>query len=129
MPIYHTLGKIPSKRHTTFRKKDGSLYHEQLFGTIGFDGMSTLMYHHHRPTMVKSIGEAIDVTPKAAVHNNMTSRMLQGFNVKPTDDFLDAREIILFNSDIRCGNKLSEELICPSCNKGYKVHNNIISAL
>ena len=40
MPIYHKLGKIPDKRHTQFRKPDGSLYAEQLFGTIGFDGMS-----------------------------------------------------------------------------------------
>jgi hypothetical protein len=41
MPLYHKLGKIPHKRHTTFRKEDGSLYYEQLFGTIGFDGMSS----------------------------------------------------------------------------------------
>ena len=53
MPFYHKLGKIPPKRHTQFRKKDGSLYYEQLFGTIGFDGMSTNSYHEHRPTMVK----------------------------------------------------------------------------
>jgi homogentisate 1,2-dioxygenase len=42
MPFYHKLGEIPPKRHTQFRKKDGSLYYEQLFGTIGFDGMSTM---------------------------------------------------------------------------------------
>ena len=41
MPRYHSLGKIPPKRHTQFRKPDGSLYSEQLFGTIGFDGMYT----------------------------------------------------------------------------------------
>ena len=39
MPLYHTLGKIPSKRHTQFRKPNGELYYEQLFGTVGFDGM------------------------------------------------------------------------------------------
>jgi len=103
MPIYHKLGNIPSKRHVTFRKKDGSLFHEQVFGTIGFDGMSTLMYHHHRPTMVKSIGESVDVAPVAAVENNLTSRMLAGFNVKPADDYLDARKVIMFNSDILIG--------------------------
>ncbi|MEM8486512.1 MAG: homogentisate 1,2-dioxygenase, partial [Bacteroidota bacterium] len=48
MPIYHKLGRIPDKRHTQFRQPDGSLYNEQLFGTIGFDGMSSLMYHIHR---------------------------------------------------------------------------------
>ncbi len=55
MPFYHKLGKIPHKRHTTFKKQDGSLYYEQLFGTEGFHGMSSLMYHVHRPTMVKEI--------------------------------------------------------------------------
>ncbi|MEY3681723.1 MAG: hypothetical protein RLZZ289_243, partial [Bacteroidota bacterium] len=41
MPFYHKLGQIPNKRHTVFRQPDGSIYHEQLFGTIGFDGMSS----------------------------------------------------------------------------------------
>ena len=36
MPFYHKLGKIPPKRHTQGRKKDGKLYYEQLFGTIWF---------------------------------------------------------------------------------------------
>ncbi len=94
MPFYHTLGKIPHKRHTTFKKPDGGYYYEQLFGTIGFDGMSSLMYHVHRPTMVKSIGEAIDLTPKIAVEKNITSRMLKGFNVKPADDYLESRTAV-----------------------------------
>ena len=99
MPIYHRLGKIPPKRHTQFRKPDGSLYYEQLFGTIGFDGMSTLSYHIHRPTMVAEVGDAIDVSPKVAVGNNMKSMMLKGLDVAPKDDYLDAREAILTNSD------------------------------
>ena len=60
MPFYHKLGKIPPKRHTQFRKEDGSLYYEQLFGTIGFDGMSSNLYHEHRPTMVKKIIKSYD---------------------------------------------------------------------
>ena len=55
MPLYHKLGKIPPKRHIQFRKEDGSLYAEQLFGTIGFDGMYSNLYHEHRPTQVIDI--------------------------------------------------------------------------
>jgi homogentisate 1,2-dioxygenase len=99
MPLYHTLGKIPHKRHTAFKKPDGNLYYEQLFGTIGFDGMSSLMYHVHRPTMVKSVGEVIDISPKAAVANNITSRMLKGYDVSPADDFFESRKVVLFNTD------------------------------
>lgn len=100
MPFYHKLGKIPHKRHIQFEKENGALYYEQLFGTEGFSGFSSLLYHVHRPTMVKSIKEAIDVSPKAAVENNIAARMIQGFNVAPADDFLESREIVLFNNDI-----------------------------
>ena len=103
MPIYHKLGKIPPKRHTQFRQEDGSLYNEQVFGTIGFDGMSSLLYHIHRPTMVKEILKSTDVTPKVAVDRNMKARKLIGFNIEAKDDFLEAREVMMVNNDIHIG--------------------------
>ncbi len=99
MPYYHKLGKIPHKRHTTFRKEDGSLYHEQLFGTIGFDGMSSLLYHNHPPTMVKEVLESIDMTPEIAIEKNMKAVNLQGFDVRATDDYLESRTPVLTNND------------------------------
>ncbi len=103
MPIYHKLGKIPPTRHIVFEKPGGGLYYEQLFGTIGFDGMSSLLYHTHRPTLVKEIRESIDLSPKAAVAKNMTSRKLMGFQAEPKDDYLESRVPLLFNSDIVIG--------------------------
>ncbi|WP_282055332.1 homogentisate 1,2-dioxygenase [Maribacter luteus] len=100
MPLYHKLGKIPPKRHTIFKKADGSLHYEQLFGTIGFDGMSSLLYHLYRPTMVKEVKSANDVSPKAAVTHNIKSRLLKGFQVRPEEDYLESRKIVLFNSDV-----------------------------
>jgi homogentisate 1,2-dioxygenase len=100
MPFYQKLGSIPHKRHTTFRKKDGNLHYEQLFGTEGFNGMSSLLYHLHRPTMVKDIKQGADLNPKAALGPNIHSRMLQGFQAPPTPDFLDSRIPVLFNSDV-----------------------------
>ena len=99
MPFYHKLGKIPHKRHTQFKKEDGTLYQEQLFGTIGFDGMSSLLYHTHPPTKVKKILDSIDLTPKVAVSKNMKARNLEGFAVKPTADYLESRVPVLVNSD------------------------------
>ncbi len=99
MPIYHQLGNIPHKRHTIPEKPGGGMYYEQLFGTIGFDGMSSLLYHIHRPTMVKAMGEPVDVSPQIAVEKNLKSLRLKGFQVKPTDDFLESRVPILVNSD------------------------------
>lgn len=103
MPIYHKLGQIPQKRHTQFEKPGGGLYYEQLFGTIGFDGMSSLLYQIHRPTMVSEIRAPKDLSPKIAVEKNITSRLLQGFSVTPTDDYLDGREPLMVNSDIIIG--------------------------
>ena len=103
MPIYHKLGRIPHKRHTIFKKKDGSLHYEQLFGTIGFEGMSSLLYHLYRPTMVKEVGVSLDVAPRAAVGHNIKSRLLKGLDVSPENDYLDSRKILLFNSDVNVG--------------------------
>ena len=99
MPIYHKLGEIPRKRHTQFRKSNGDLYYEQLFGTVGFDGMSTNMYHEQRPTQVKEIRKQYSVAPKIANANNIQSYKLRGFEVAPQDDFLESRKIVLTNSD------------------------------
>lgn len=100
MPIYHTLGKIPPKRHTTFYKESGELHYEQLFGTEGFSGTSSLLYHLHRPTQIKSISEPVNVSPLAVVQHNIEPRMLSGFNVAPQDDFLESRTVLLFNNDL-----------------------------
>ena len=100
MPFYHKLGKIPPKRHTQFEKPDGGLYYEQLFGTEGFHGFASLLYHVHRPTQIKEIGAPIDMTPIAALDKHVKAQMLRGFDVKPTADFLDSRTIVLFNNDV-----------------------------
>jgi homogentisate 1,2-dioxygenase len=100
MPFYHELGSIPHKRHTIFRKPDGGLYYEQLFGTEGFHGMSSLLYHVHRPTMIREVRPAVDVTPVAAIKKHITPRMLDGFQVAPEKDFLASRKTVLFNNDL-----------------------------
>ncbi len=100
MPYYQKRGRIPHKRHVTFRKEDGSLFHEELFGTIGFDGMSLLMYHHYPPTRVEEILEAIDVRPEIAEAENMKARSFKGFQLPPADDFLESRVPVLVNKDL-----------------------------
>ena len=100
MPIYHKLGKIPPKRHTQFEQSKGGIYYEQLFGTVGFEGMSSLMYEIYRPTMVKEILSETDVNPIIAVQKHLKARLLKGFEVAPKDDFLESRTPVLVNSDV-----------------------------
>ena len=100
MPLYHALGNIPHKRHTIHKSPEGNHYYEQLFGTVGFDGMSSLLYHVHRPTQVKEIVAGKDVQPKIAVEKNMRALRLKGFEVAPVADHLESRKAILVNSDV-----------------------------
>lgn len=100
MPIYHQLGSIPHKRHTVFPKANGGIHYEQLFGTEGFSGTASLLYHLHRPTMIKSIGQSQDVQPIAAVEKNISPYMIKGFQASPTADFLESRKVVMFNNDL-----------------------------
>ena len=103
MPLYHKLGQIPKKRHVQFRKPNGELYYEQLFGTIGFEGMSSLLYHTHRPTMVSDIKAPKDIMPKIAQAKHITARKLMSYDVAPQNDFLDSRVTLLVNNDVHIG--------------------------
>lgn len=100
MPFYYKLGEIPEKRHVQFRKPDGSLYAEELISTEGFSSVYSLVYHCHPPTLVKAIGEPKDVTPVARYEKNLQNRSYLSFKTPPADDFLEARKVMLFNSDL-----------------------------
>lgn len=99
MPHYHKLGNIPHKRHTQFRKPDGSLYSEQLFSTEGFSSNSTLLYHCHPPTEIVKVDEPYNVAPRVAEEKMLKHRSFQGFNIQPQDDYLQSRKPILVNND------------------------------
>ena len=100
MPRYHQLGNIPPKRHTVFKKKNGGIHYEQLFGTIGFEGMSSLLYHLYPPTAVSAIKNKKDISPKIAVDHNMQMRAFKGFKITSNTDFLQSRIPVLTNSDV-----------------------------
>ncbi|WP_286965720.1 MULTISPECIES: homogentisate 1,2-dioxygenase [unclassified Flavobacterium] len=103
MPLYHKLGDFPQKRHTQFEKPNGGFYYEQLFGTEGFHGHSSLSYHVHRPTQVKEILNSYSVEPKIAIGKNIKSLLFKGFELKPENDFLDSRKAMLVNKDCIIG--------------------------
>jgi homogentisate 1,2-dioxygenase len=103
MPIYHKLGNIPAKRHTVFKSPTGKLYYEQLFGTEGFSGMSSLLYHIHRPTQIKEILRSYSIAPKIAVANNIKPLLLSTFQVPPKADYLESRTPLMLNNDCIIG--------------------------
>lgn len=104
MPRYHSLGAIPPKRHTTFEKPNNQgLYQEELFGTAGFVGMSSLIYHLYPPTVVSEIKMIKDLTPKIAIEKNMKALSFQGFSLSAIDDYIESRKILFTNKDLSIG--------------------------
>ncbi len=98
---YYTLGKVPAKRHTQFRKEDGTLYSEQLFSTEGFSDNYSLLYHCHPPTQIVQVGDPYSVAPKTIHDKQLKHRSLKGFNVPATDDYLKSRKPVLVNNDCK----------------------------
>ena len=103
MPRYHKLGKIPHKRHTAFKKEDGSLFQEELFGTSGFAGMSSLIYHLYPPTVVSEVKKLRDISPKIAIEKNMKAMSFKGFSISQEEDYIESRKILFANTDLHIG--------------------------
>ncbi len=98
--IYHQLGTIPRKRHTVFRQADGRLYAEELMGNKGFEGLSSLIYHIHQPTGVRSVRVvkelAWDGDKERAFHHRHFRTAQLPRTGSPTLD----RVPLLFNNDV-----------------------------
>ncbi len=100
MPQYHVMGAIPRKRHTQFRKADGSLYSEELVSTHGFSSVYSLIYHSHPPTMIKEVEKPYSIRPEIAFERSMKHQSFEGFQIKAEDDFLKSRKPVLVNNDV-----------------------------
>jgi len=103
MPRYYSLGKIPPKRHTVFENPTGGIYQEELFGTAGFAGMSSLIYHINPPTVVTEIKKITNLAPKIAIEKNMKALSFKGFSLKSATDYLDSRKTLFVNNDLHIG--------------------------
>lgn len=103
MPFYHKLGKIPHKRHTQFRKLDGSLYREQVMGLEGFDGMQSISYHLQHPTRLIRAELLADMNPQYVDYGALRHRHFMTGDFPAGGDVISARRVILGNSDVTIG--------------------------
>ncbi|HEY5122640.1 MAG TPA: homogentisate 1,2-dioxygenase [Ignavibacteria bacterium] len=101
MPFYHKLGKIPQKRHTQFLQPDGSLYKEELYSTLGFDGILTNAYHINSPAKI----ETIDEDYYAFIIQEWSEASLRPYHLKtakvPVEkNYVKGRKPLLFNGNV-----------------------------
>lgn len=97
---YHKLGSIPHKRHTQFRRPDGELYTEELFGAEGFSGNSSLLYHHYEPTRVLKVELGADVKPVAISPDALRHHHIVTKDIEAGGDAITSRKTVLFNNDV-----------------------------
>ena len=117
MPFYHSLGLIPEKRHVVFRQPNGNLYQEELVGTQGFSGMSSLVYHLYPPTRVRQKDRPVSVHPKIAVENGLDAMSFKGFKLAPEADYIKSRKTLFVNGAMHIG------LAAPKESTGYFYKN------
>ncbi len=118
MPQYHSQGSFPHKRHTVYRKHDGSLYAEELVSTEGFSDVYSLIYHCYAPTLVKEVGEPYSVAPVTSPKRHLKHQSFRGFDIQPEADYLKSRIPLLVNSDLHIS------LAAPSASMGNYFFKN-----
>lgn len=100
---YRQMGNIPHKRHTAFRKEDGSLFREQVMGTKGFSGTQSILYHHYMPTAVAKSELIGKYLPEYEEQQSLNHRHFYTDNLLNSGDALGAREYLLGNNDLLIG--------------------------
>jgi homogentisate 1,2-dioxygenase len=103
MPFYHRLGHLPHKRHTQFRKSDGSLYREELMGMEGFSGIQSILYHYHHPTRVKKVEKIGPAQPLYVDFGGLRARQLRTGPLPAGGDAVSSRRVLLGNADVLLG--------------------------
>ncbi len=103
MPYYTKLGNLPKKRHVQFRRPDGALYSEELFGTEGFVGPTSTLYHVHPPTQVSGWKAVYKTKPEYVEEDIMRMRHTMTQSIKPQGDPVTGRVVLFGNTDVEMG--------------------------
>ena len=100
---YMKLGKVPRKPHTAFYE-DGKLLMEQCFTREGFEGPHSTLYFRTPPTDENAV-EQIKIPGfcpfKKLTEQPLYRRHIRTQDLKLSGDFLDARRVLMFNSDLQ----------------------------
>jgi len=102
MITYMRLGKIPPKPHVTFYE-DGKLLMEQCHTREGFEGSYSILYFKTPPTDENAV-ERLAIPgfcPFEPLNEQLLYRRhIKTQNIAVKGDFLDARRVLVFNSDV-----------------------------
>ncbi len=100
MPFYTKLGKLPSKRHIQFRRPDGRLYAEEVFGTEGFTGPTSTLYHINPPTQVIGWKPLYSTKVEYVERDTMRMRHVRSMPMPAKGDPVTGRTVLFGNNDV-----------------------------
>ncbi len=100
MSYYLRVGEVPHKRHTVFRKPDGSLHHEEVMGIHGFSGVQSILYHLNPPTAVERIGERSGNGLKLEYAGPLRHRLIRAARSPEQGDAVSGRVPLMANRDL-----------------------------
>jgi len=109
MPYYRSVGPVPPKRHTQFRKPDGGLYAEELMGQEGFSSDSSLLYHQYAPTAIIAAEPFSPPAWSRKPNLPLKPRHLQPHKLDASGtDAVLGRQHLLANDDVRISYVLAD---------------------
>jgi len=100
MPIYHSLGRLPAKRHIVFENGKGGLFYEELIGNKGFVGPSSLLYHVQHPTQVRSVRLLKTLSWEEDPEQVFRHRHFRTAQLAASASMTSDRIPLLFNADV-----------------------------
>ena len=96
---YHSLGELPPKRHTQFRR-DGELLVEEVMGYEGFSGNESILYHLTSPCRVAEVLEFTPIERREWVPDAHVHRLTHTAGLPADGDPIFGRRLLMWNDDV-----------------------------
>ena len=98
---YHRVGELPEKRHTQFRRPDGSLYNEEMQGQGGFSSNYSFLYHREVPTAITSAKTVVLDDEHLVPNSPLLPRHLRTQDIPDKGNAVEDRVTIAGNAQLR----------------------------
>ena len=140
MTYYRSAGDVPRKRHTVARDGEGDRLFEELMGTHGFSGASSLLYHRRSPSALVGIEATADVSALSRANFPLSPLHFLTDDIDVGDDMVTeprraARQqgrVVVDSPAVRCRARCSATPSATrscSCTQGHARFESIFGAL
>lgn len=96
---YHSMGELPPKRHTQFRREERLLV-EEVMGYEGFSGNESILYHLVSPCRVSEVLDFTPITREEWVPDAHVHRLTNTADLATQGDPVSGRRLLMWNGDV-----------------------------